>query len=458
MLKKLSIENYKGFYDEQSLEFATPKDNLEGSGLTLIVGPNNTGKTTVIESLLINTDKKFKETERHKDISPKITIESSKGSTVFTNINKGSQIKLNEGSKPHDVNFELIPSRRYWNTYSGADWSPDQFISNTINQQVRNADMVETGAVLKGINRDPDKKKLFNEYLKKVIPHFTDWTIDSNDQGDYVKYVTATASHQTNMLGDGVISIFRICAHLVADVKNRVLIIDEPELSLHPTAQKALSRIISLACKDRQVILCTHSPHFANWDDFINGAKFIRLNKPNDTKCITSCLDNKTSYSRFISDNHLEYQKPQLLDYVAKEILFAENMLFVEGQEDVGIIRKWLSENNINANFEIFGYGVASYSNIQLFLEMAKDLKLAKVAALYDNGDQVQPIFENDKKNYPNYQLEMLPTDDIRDKFNKEDIQTRVGCFDKKGNVKSEKEETFKKVMNNIINYFSNNL
>lgn len=454
MLKKLSIEHYKGFYDEQSLNFAIPQNGLEGSGLSLIIGPNNTGKTTVIESLLLNTNKKFKETERHKELSPKITIESTQGKSIYTNINNGSQIKLDENSKPHAVTFELVPSRRYWNTYSGADWTSDQFIDNTTQQQVRNADIVETGAVLKGINRDPLKKKAFNNYLKKVIPHFTDWTIDSNDQGDYVKYMTATASHQTNLLGDGVISIFRICAHLVADARNRVLIIDEPELSLHPTAQKSLSRIISLACKDRQIILCTHSPHFANWSDLINGAKFIRLNKPNDTMCMVSSLINNAGYLKFISNNYLEYQKPQLLDYVAKEILFSENILFVEGQEDVGIIRKWLSTNNIDPNFEIFGYGVASYSNIKLFLEMAKDLGLSKVAALYDNGSQVQATFEDDKKNYPDYRLEILPTDDIRDKFNDEGKQIKEGCFDKNGNLKSNKEADFTNIMRKILSYF----
>lgn len=453
MLKKLSIEQYKGFYEEQSLNFAIPH-NLEGSGLTLIVGPNNTGKTTVIESLLLKSDKKFKESERHKDISPKITIESTSEKVVFTNIDKGSQIK-EDGGKSLTLTFELIPSRRYWNPYSSGEWTADQFIDTTTRQEVRNAGVLETAAVLKGINRDSVKKELFNEYLKKVIPHFTDWTIDTNDQGDYVKYMTATASHQTNLLGDGVISIFRICAHLVGDKKDRILIIDEPELSLHPTAQKALSRIISLACKDRQVILCTHSPHFANWSDLISGAKFIRLNKPNDTKCTVSQLNNDAQYSKFIGKNYIEYQKPQLLDYVAKEILFSENMLFVEGQEDVGLIKKWLLSNNINPNFEIFGYGVASYSNIKLFLAMAKDLGLPKVAALYDNGSSVRTAFEKDKENYPDYHFEILPTDDIRDKFNDKDELIKEGCFDTHGNLKTNREMEFKKVMNDIIGYFN---
>jgi DNA repair exonuclease SbcCD ATPase subunit len=52
MLKKLSIEYYKGFYEQQSIEFSIPNRKNEGSGLTLIVGPNNTGKTTIINVLV----------------------------------------------------------------------------------------------------------------------------------------------------------------------------------------------------------------------------------------------------------------------------------------------------------------------------------------------------------------------------------------------------------------------
>jgi predicted ATP-dependent endonuclease of OLD family len=456
MLKSLSIEQYKGFFEKETIKFAEP-NNKNGSGLTLLVGPNNTGKTTVIEALLINQEKKFKESERHNSASPIITIESDAGISVYTNIDNGSQIKLTDGSKTHGKLFELIPSRRYWDTYSANIQNPSQFANASTQQNVRNAGGMETASTLKSINTNSELKKKFNRLLKIVMPHLTEWTIDSNDQNDYVKYMTPTASHQTNLLGDGVISIFRICAHLVADDKNRILIIDEPELSLHPTAQKALAKIISIASANRQVIVCTHSPHFANWNDLLNGAKFIRLNKPNDQKCTASVLDASKEYSKFISKNLLEYQKPQLLDSAAKEILFADSMLFVEGQEDVGLIRKWLYENNIDINFEIFAYGVGGYSNMKLFLQMASDLKLAKVAALYDSG--VEDIYNNDKNEFSNFHFEMLPTDDIRDKVNSckkcdDGSLIKTGCFDKSGTIKEDKKSAFEAIMNNIIDYF----
>lgn len=451
MLIKLSLEYYKGFYEEQSITFAIPEEDKEGSGLTLIVGPNNTGKTTIIESLLLNKDRKFKESDRHTNTNPKIVIESNSRKTTCTNIDNGSQIHIDQDL---DVKFELIPSRRYWNTYSGNEWDVSQLLSQSSNQEIRNSTGLDTAAILKKINRNKEQKTILNNHLKKIIPHFTDWTIDTNDQGDYVKYQTATAAHQASLLGDGVISIFRICAHLVADANDYVLIIDEPELSLHPTAQKNLSRIISLSCKKRQVILCTHSPHFVNWNDLINGAKFIRLNKPNDEKCIISSLKNESDYTKFIKTNLTEYQKPQLLDYVAKETLFAESILFVEGQEDVGLIRKWLFENKIEHNFEIFGYGVASWANIKLFLKLAEDLGLKKVAALYDNGTDTSKEYEWAKKEFPEYHIAILPTEDIRDKPTSTNKPAKIGCFTSSGILKEDRKMDFENILQNIICYF----
>src|SRR5262249_48825157 len=48
--KSLAIHGLRGFAYEQTIEFAVPNGE-PGSGLTILVGPNNGGKTTVIEAL-----------------------------------------------------------------------------------------------------------------------------------------------------------------------------------------------------------------------------------------------------------------------------------------------------------------------------------------------------------------------------------------------------------------------
>src|SRR5689334_6901567 len=49
-LTSLHIEGYRGFERRQSLHFAAPTGKL-GSGLTILVGPNSGGKSSVVEAL-----------------------------------------------------------------------------------------------------------------------------------------------------------------------------------------------------------------------------------------------------------------------------------------------------------------------------------------------------------------------------------------------------------------------
>ena len=477
-LKELKIKHYRGFFDEQSITFAAPNKENDRCGLTIIMGPNNMGKTSIIEALLLKDDgnKKFTEAERHPDQSPIISIETSDGNTcTYTNINSGSQIKK-EGN--HNIKFEVIQSRRHWQYYSANVINPENFAEQSSQASVRNSGGIDTVANLKDIHKDQVRKSKLDNLMKELIPHFSDWTIDTNEQGDYVKYIAAESKHQASFLGDGIISLFRICAHLINETGNRVLIIDEPELSLHPSAQKNLSRLLSKASFSKQIVLCTHSPYFVNWEDFLKGAKFVRLNKPNDKKCEVSILCNAKKYGEYIGDNLLEWQKPQMLDTVSKEILFAEKILFVEGQEDVGLIKKWLTENNKTQNFDIYGYGVAGYSNMRVFLEMAKDLGIHKVAALYDSGVDADKYFENDKEIFTakdndlflDYFFSKLPTEDIRDKVgklceeckkilckkcNKTIKADKEGIFNESGALNDKYKNEFEQIMNNILSYFN---
>lgn len=441
-LVELKIKNYRGFFTEQNISFAQP-NNKNGGGLTLIVGPNNTGKTSIIESLTITIEKRFNKGERHSNADPEITIKSDSATTIFTNIDGGSQIKTEKGENlqpNHGLNFELITSRRYWQAESSSEHTPENFSANTSKHSLRGSNQqADVAGLLRNINKDPKKKSNFTNLIRQISDNFTSWTIDTDDNGiDYVKYITTDEKeHRTNFLGDGLISAIRICAHFFADQKNSILIIDEPELSLHPNAQKKLARLISELSKDRQVILCTHSPHFVNFNDYINGTEVVRLNKPNDKECIASQLGR--GHEARISGLVADWHKPALLDYVAKELLFYERVLFVEGQEDVALIKRFFNEQGEKLDFEIFGYGVGGFGNMELFLILAKELKLERVATLFDANvssfDALRTRFENH-----NIKFFQIQADDIRDKIGCADpscrLKSKTGVFSEGGELK----------------------
>lgn len=50
MINSLTIHGLRGFGEERTIKFAIPNGKL-GGGLTILVGANNSGKTTIFEAL-----------------------------------------------------------------------------------------------------------------------------------------------------------------------------------------------------------------------------------------------------------------------------------------------------------------------------------------------------------------------------------------------------------------------
>ena len=49
--KKFTIKGFRSFLEQQTLTLALPIIGKKGSGITYLVGKNNSGKTTLIEGL-----------------------------------------------------------------------------------------------------------------------------------------------------------------------------------------------------------------------------------------------------------------------------------------------------------------------------------------------------------------------------------------------------------------------
>ena len=50
-IKRLTINGLRGFSEKTDINFAIPDKKNLGSGLTILVGPNNSGKSTIIEAI-----------------------------------------------------------------------------------------------------------------------------------------------------------------------------------------------------------------------------------------------------------------------------------------------------------------------------------------------------------------------------------------------------------------------
>ena len=87
------------------------------------------------------------------------------------------------------------------------------------------------------------------------------------------------------------------------------MVIDEPELSVHPALQKRLMALFLEYSKTHQIIVCTHSPYFVNWEAIVNGANLIRVVKEGTvSKCYLISDECRHSFGGILRDlnNFLE--------------------------------------------------------------------------------------------------------------------------------------------------------
>ncbi len=449
-LKKIKIQNYKGFQDEQVIEMGIPIDGR--SGLTIICGKNNSGKSTVIDaSLKLSNDSLISEEERQNNKVVNIQFENERGENlVLQNLDNGALI-TKIGNWIDSSKFEIINSNRNWS---------DSFNPGTLTYELYKANRGETvikspidgifGAYLSTIATDKARKLRLNELMKRVFPEFNDWTIDQNQGGAFIKYTTKNGlEHKAGMLGQGVVSTMKILGYLDTDRNDKILFIDEPELALHPQAQKNLAEIFYEISLQKQVILITHSPYFIDWKQVTKKAVINRISKPEDNYCISSILKNdNANLIGKIGKITSQRDMPFLLDTTGKELFFADNIIFCEGQDDVAILKNFIEKSCIKVNFDIFGFGVASADNMIHYLGLAKSLNI-KAGALFDSPF-VNKKQENVERAY-NQCVEGFGEISIIQHHSQDDISKVVTGIE----IKPEFETEFRKIIQNFNDFFN---
>lgn len=138
-IKDISIEGFRGFGAKGTMELAVP-NNESGSGLTIIVGPNNAGKSTIIEAFHVLSKRKnpsLAESKRNKLANELVSIQ-------ITNINgekKGIRTVPVGGSETEAINKDLQPkpeeifvllSRRAFKPFfrSGPGWDRAHYVTS----------------------------------------------------------------------------------------------------------------------------------------------------------------------------------------------------------------------------------------------------------------------------------------------------------------------------------------
>lgn len=491
-IKTLEINGIRSFSQERTIDFAIP-NGQPGSGLTIIVGANNSGKSSIIECLNIISKNKseFPQELRNNNCNslPYITLETNDNKQYkMVSVEKGSGFiyKFMNREKTQDIGeipLLIFSTKRFFssnfNSYRRSMLDYAHSLSNNFRDE--NNSNNEFGERLIDIYNNNLEE--YRREIKYILPNIPNWTVDAKSENVYeIRFLESEASHNSNGAGSGVNNIFVLVDGYLNTNDNTTIVIDEPELSLHPDVQERIfSRLIEIS-KTKQIILTTHSPYFVDYKVLENGGKIIRTVNINNSTEIYEL--NQEFYKDMDGLIHND-NNPHIFGTRAKEILFFnDNLILVEGQDDVICYQKIFNRYGFYNHPKFYGWGVGSFSNFDKILTLIKKLGYRKVFCIADGDENARNKVTELREKYRDYVFFNIDADDVRNKPDKKELKKinkilkvlnekeeedllpikeyfkskiRIGLVDsiKTCNVKPEYEENIKELVTQIKKYFS---
>jgi predicted ATP-dependent endonuclease of OLD family len=274
-----------------------------------------------------------------------------------------------------------------------------------------------------------------------------EWKIELSDTGNYyIKFGSGNLSHNSDGLGEGLISLFFMIDSLYDSQQGDIIVIDEPELSLHPSLQKRLIKLFAEYAKDRQIVISTHSPYFIDWSSIKNGAKIARVIKEDN---IAKIYQLSGEISEKIKNMGNDLNNPHVFGLDANEVFFLEdNIILVEGQEDVIFYNKIMNELGIEIKGDFYGWGVGGSSKMNIIASILRELGFKRVVGILDQNKEL----EKDEliKGFPEYNFFCIPADDVRTKEARKAKEQVTGLVDEKGKIRTQYEGEIKALFSQI--------
>ena len=281
MITDITLENFKGFHE---VEFQPKR-------ITVFVGPNGTGKSTVLQAFgLLKQTVEISPPFRPLGLVVQGPLENLPGlDAIFANFGRGNtvfqfcvngspsgamsvfegRIEFSFENMPNPTTFnvsdvepalkamKMVPALRGFTRPGyklGDNWVKDVSLQPGIEQQEAQTatNLGYAPAQLEQVSRM--LKKVTGVGLKAV-------TVPPQS----VELMTESPAGPINIVaeGFGTNSLIMLPLQLVTANKGATVMIEEPEIHLHPKAQADLAEVLAAEALagDKQVIMTTHSEH-----------------------------------------------------------------------------------------------------------------------------------------------------------------------------------------------------
>lgn len=441
-LERVEISGFRGFADRQVVPLATP-DGIAGSGLTLVVGPNNAGKSTVIDALRFlqsrDAPPQFGEGSRNAATRGRVDIRfvGSNGTSVLGTLpTGGGDVVWRETSLPIvEGGVFVVPARRMIaeSPFQNAGAERSSYTRNFQGGgRMRNFMPQFSSRVVRMHNHRAEVDAI----LARVLDDVPEWTIEPvGDSGQHILRVySATGPHLIDGVGEGIVSLLFLADALYDSQAEHIILIDEPEQSLHPSTQKRLATVLADYSKDRQIVCATHSPYLANWQFILDGAQIVRVYRDADgTRACALRSSTVRDVQGFISNHN----NPHVLGTDAREVFFLnDGVILVEGQEDVVGYRILAAELGQDLSGDFYGWGVGGADNMRLVARIMSDLGFQRVVGILDSRHS--SLASALTAEFPRFTFLTSPAADVRTKAARLERQEIEGLLDSHWKVRPE--------------------
>ena len=366
-IEKVHIKNVKGIKD---LELSFKKNN-KILNLIVLAGVNGSGKTTILEAIkdfFYNENVNYSNLEKSninleiffEDFEKNNIEEAEKSSDNFKHAlwvffsslrsydyyrKNNNDYYQNQIAKRFDIPPKIIyvPAENKFEeiqTYSTTLSKEYKFI-NTINSNVIRdipSYIATRRNYLATIEEDLTMKEVTNKVVNEINGIFNILELDvklkgfSKDEKTMPIFENSAGEEfDINDLSSGEKQLFlRTLSIKMLEPKNSIILIDEPELSLHPKWQQRIIEVYKKIGENNQIIVATHSPHILG--SVSNENIFILYRNENGK------IEAKTGDELYSS-----YGQP--VDRVLKDIMGLKSVRTPKIDRDIQELRKLVDED-----------------------------------------------------------------------------------------------------------------
>ncbi|MCR5039767.1 MAG: AAA family ATPase [Bacteroidales bacterium] len=141
-------------------------------------------------------------------------------------------------------------------------------------------------------------------YIREVVPQFKDFYLEPDNGYVSLKWIDSSANDyvlSSDQFSDGSIRFIALATLLLQpeETMPRVIIIDEPELGLHPYAIDQLIEMIKDASLHAQIIVATQSPALI---DGFDANDVTVIERDEDNQCTIAKKLNAQDYSEWLEE------------------------------------------------------------------------------------------------------------------------------------------------------------